>query len=557
MLSNVRDLATAQRFLDKIAIFKERARWHGTSAEGNPSGGNKYRGLYNIALKSIGAARKRDPQVRLDHVIDYGAPMPGPGYHFMDSPGNDLESIAGQVASGCNIIFFITGNGSITNFPFVPTLKFVTTTGRFQMLANEMDVNAGRYNDGESMDSLGGETFELARRVASGERSKGELAGHAQVQIWRDWRQTDAVNVQLLRRAPAPRGRPLAVQAAAPAAVSFDALATPAGATCDQVGLVMPTSLCSGQVARVVAEHLNALRAPDAPVSRYVALVHTEGCGSANSDELFLQTLAGHLCHRFTRHALLLEHGCERTHNDAVRHYLARAGRGIEGLGFASVQLDGGMQKVEDKVSHWFEGAMAGERWPHTQRAGAADLRVALLASGALPDAAARAFAALAAGVVAGGGMVVVPESGALAASAVFRHALLADPSSWAATLAYGQPAPGTGLHVMASPTEAPVEVITGLGGTGAEIMLAHVGDAPLEAHPMIPLLQVSAQPDTCARFAGDLDLALDAQADTAAALHALLARIAEVASRCYVPRLYGSGITSFQLTRGLLGLSM
>lgn len=33
------------------------------------------------------------------------------GYYFMDSPGNDLESIAGQVASGCNVIFFVTGNG--------------------------------------------------------------------------------------------------------------------------------------------------------------------------------------------------------------------------------------------------------------------------------------------------------------------------------------------------------------------------------------------------------------------------------------------------------------
>ena len=41
----------------------------------------------------------------------------------MDSPGNDLESIAGQVASGCNMVAFTTGNGSITNFPFVPTVK--------------------------------------------------------------------------------------------------------------------------------------------------------------------------------------------------------------------------------------------------------------------------------------------------------------------------------------------------------------------------------------------------------------------------------------------------
>ncbi|HIN92517.1 MAG TPA: altronate hydrolase, partial [Alphaproteobacteria bacterium] len=143
VLSNVKDLPTAQLFLQKIKNFKQYAANHGASAEGNPSGGNNFRGLYNIALKSIGAARKKDPEVRLDAVIDYGALMADSGYYFMDSPGNDLESIAGQVASGCNMILFITGNGSITNFPFVPTLKFVTTTGRFEMLSNEMDVNAG------------------------------------------------------------------------------------------------------------------------------------------------------------------------------------------------------------------------------------------------------------------------------------------------------------------------------------------------------------------------------------------------------------------------------
>ena len=66
VLENVRDETTAKRFLDKIAEFKARAADHGTTAEGNPSGGNNFRGLYNIALKSIGAARKRDPQGRLD-----------------------------------------------------------------------------------------------------------------------------------------------------------------------------------------------------------------------------------------------------------------------------------------------------------------------------------------------------------------------------------------------------------------------------------------------------------------------------------------------------------
>lgn len=53
---------------------------HGMSAQSNPSGGNFYRGLYNIAIKSlgntssqnIGAAMKKPDDVRLDGVLDYG-----------------------------------------------------------------------------------------------------------------------------------------------------------------------------------------------------------------------------------------------------------------------------------------------------------------------------------------------------------------------------------------------------------------------------------------------------------------------------------------------------
>ena len=102
-----RDLPTARKFLNTIERFKERAAWHGHSTEANPSGGNNFRGLYNIAIKSIGAAMKRHPDVCLDYVIDYSQLMEKPGYYFMDSPGNDLESIAGQVASGSNMIFFV------------------------------------------------------------------------------------------------------------------------------------------------------------------------------------------------------------------------------------------------------------------------------------------------------------------------------------------------------------------------------------------------------------------------------------------------------------------
>ena len=560
VLRNVRDAGTARRFLDKVESFKRYAANHGTTAEGNPSGGNNFRGLYNIALKSLGAARKKDPEVRLDYVIDYGQPMRPPGYYFMDSPGNDLESIAGQVAAGSNLIVFITGNGSITNFPFVPTLKFVTTTGRFELLANEMDVNAGRYNDGMDMDALGAETFELALDVASGRRSKGELAGHAQVSIWRDWPRTSPAGLRELRQRPAPDGRPLPVRPARPLSLEFDGMRTGRGVASDQLALVMPTSLCSGQVARLIAEDLDADPPPWSDVSRFVALVHTEGCGSNNVADLYLRTMLGHLVHRSVRHAVLLEHGCEQTHNDAVRHYLAERGLSADGFGWASVQMDGGIAKVRAKVAAQLE-AMAAARAPglRRERAGTEDLRAALAANGPLPESMGEVFGRLAAGLAAAGATVVVPDNAGLLGSGAFREAVFPDGAAPPPrpSLAFGQPADEAGFHVMEAPTENPVETFTGLGAAGVEVMLCHVGRTTLQAHPMIPLVQVSADPSLAERFGGDLDRAIVLDRDVEGLAADLAALVGDVASRRYRPKLWARGVTEFQLTRGRLGLSM
>ena len=600
VLENVRDAATARKFLGKIEGFKRYAANHGATAEGNPSGGNNFRGLYNIALKSLGAARKKDPEVRLDYVIDYGQPMRPSGYYFMDSPGNDLESIAGQVAAGSNLILFITGNGSITNFPFVPTLKFVTTTGRFELLANEMDVNAGRYNDGMDMDALGAETFELALDIASGQRSKGELAGHAQVSVWRNWPRTGTEGLDELRRRPPPDGRPVAVREAPPLDLVFDAVSTGEGVASDQVALVMPTSLCSGQVARLIAEDLDANPPPWSDVSRFVALVHTEGCGSNNAAGLFLETLTGHLAHRCVRHAVLLEHGCEQTHNDAVRHHLAERGLSADRFGWASVQMDGGIANVRARVAGQLQ-AMAAARRPSARApklpggttgavpeangrsladtmpnvsalqppevvsapefertaAGANEIRIALVANGPLSDRMGEAFGRLATGLVAAGATVVVPDNAGLLGNDGFRNAVFPDGAVPGASLAFGRPAGEAGFHIMESPTDNPVETLTGLGATGVELMLCHVGRNPLQGHPMLPLVQVTADPAVAQRNGSDLDRILMPERDPAELVIELAALVADVASCRYRPRLWSRGVTEFQLTRGRLGLSM
>ena len=64
----------------------------------------------------------------------------------------------------------------------MPTVKVLTTSVRYELLSKEMDINAGKYLDGsQTMDELGKDTLDYIVKVASGKRSKGELAGHHQV----------------------------------------------------------------------------------------------------------------------------------------------------------------------------------------------------------------------------------------------------------------------------------------------------------------------------------------------------------------------------------------
>ncbi|MDE0143136.1 MAG: UxaA family hydrolase [Caldilineaceae bacterium] len=567
IMLNVRDKGTAAEFLDTIERFQERVAWHGHSAAGNPSGGNKYRGLYNIVLKSIGAAMKRHPDVRLDHVISYSGPMKEPGYYFMDSPGNDLESIAGQVASGCNMIYFVTGNGSITNFPFVPTIKIVTTTRRYELLSRDMDVNAGLYLDGTPMDKLGADTLDLTVRAASGERTVGERAGHAQVQLWRDWRQTGPGRVEEISARPKPPGRavPLRRASAAPSLdLSYPAFTTPDGPAADRIGLILPTSLCSGQIGQIAAARLNRRLAggkgSTSSLRRFVALAHTEGCGfsGGHTGDLYVRTVLGYLRHPQAAETLLLEHGCEKTHNDYFRHELEENGMDLDRFGWASIQLDGGIDAVLEKVDAWFEQRLAATAPPEQTMANVSAVRIGLLSAGTPPPAISSQFGRLAAAVAAGGGTVVLPENTSLLSDNAFLEQCVgAGPHL--PTLAYGQSLADAdereGLHVMETPTEHWAETLTGLGGVGVEAILAYVGSHPIEGHPLVPVLQVTTGACTAAQYADDMDAVLEGDPDSwPQSLAGLLTR---TLAGEHQPRAMRAGNIDFQFTRGLLGVSL
>lgn len=582
VLSNVASDEVAEKFMHAVETFTDRVGWHGHSAEGNPSGGNILRGLHNIVLKSLGAARKKDPQLRLDGVIDYAEPVAPKGFLFMDSPGNDLESVAGQIGSGCNLIYFTTGNGSITNFPFVPTIKFVTTTQRFELLHEDMDVNAGRYLDGEDFDALTDEVFDLTVEVASGRRTTGEQAGHSQVQIWRDWAQTGPVapvsgGHGLTRAAGAVGlglptlgqsdalapltdhvlpGVPLPVPGAVADAEPLPALARlrrrDGRTASEQVALVLPTSLCSGQIAARIADRADRENWHGGRADRAVALPHTEGCGSSSGDseEIYTRTMINHLRHPNTGWALLLEHGCEKTHNDHFRTLLTEAGVDPAKVGYASIQADGGITAATEKVKQWFDEHVAESVTAPREENDWVGVVVGVCGVGA--DAAdldadlSAAVAQFALRVLASGGSVVLSSEDPLRSTAAF--ARLVDAGA-VATLGHGQRIEQPGLHLMNAAGADRLETLTGLGGTGAEVVVAVT---PGPGQRFVPVLRVAV---AGAEGAEDADLVLDAT--TGGPADRLAAAVVEVLDGERVVAAHRNGDEGFQFTRGLLGVSL
>jgi altronate dehydratase len=247
--------------------------------------------------------------------------------------------------------------------------------------------------------------------------------------------------------------------------------------------------------------------------------------------------------------ALVLEHGCEKTHNDAMRHFLSRGGIDPDKLGWASIQLDGGLERVTAKAIDWFHRSTDAESEPALQAAGLDRLRLGVMAVGTVPEAAATALAELALLVVHAGGTLVVPENTPLLHSGDFLKRLLQSPQLPAPTLSYGQPFTESGLHLMQTPTDHHVETLTGLGATGVEILLAHVTGWPAQGHPLVPFVQVCTSPS-----AEDFDLNMAGETEPLSALLKLLAR---VAAREQLPRTFVLGNTDFQMTRGWFGVSL
>ncbi|MEH7222782.1 UxaA family hydrolase [Bacillus sp. JJ1566] len=152
---------------------------------GNPSPGNIEGGLSTIEEKSLGCISKAGTSPLKD-VIPFADQIPGKGYYFMDSPGNDIECVSGMAAAGVHMVCFTTGRGTPTGNPIIPVIKITGNELTAKKMEDNIDVDTSPVMKGnETLDEAGSRILETIVNVANGELTKAEFLGHQEFSISR------------------------------------------------------------------------------------------------------------------------------------------------------------------------------------------------------------------------------------------------------------------------------------------------------------------------------------------------------------------------------------
>lgn len=174
----------ADQIFNLVKRVEDRAKFLGVDIRGaNPTPGNIAGGLTTLEEKSLGAIVKAG-SATVNEVLEYGDRPTKKGLVIMDSPGHDAASIAGELASGAQILTFTTGRGSPVGSPIAPVIKIATNSLMYRNMIDNMDINAGTIIDGdETPQEVGRRIFQEIFQVASGKLTKSEILGHREISI--------------------------------------------------------------------------------------------------------------------------------------------------------------------------------------------------------------------------------------------------------------------------------------------------------------------------------------------------------------------------------------
>ena len=78
------------------------------------------------------------------------------GLWLQDGTGWDVASVTHMVAAGAQVVCFTSGRGSTTGHAIAPVIKITGNTETYNLLKDNIDINAGTMLDGsESLRNVG------------------------------------------------------------------------------------------------------------------------------------------------------------------------------------------------------------------------------------------------------------------------------------------------------------------------------------------------------------------------------------------------------------------